>query len=366
MLRPAFLRSLLAVVLVGIVAIGLGASNVPWRLVLASVVVSLVLLLVGPFLTGAAEGKSRARAAGLVLALAVWTALGVGLGGLLAGGKQPASGINAKLAVLDGAMPRSRVPFGLGAGSISPVATFGSPLRPGSASEDEDTSGYRVLWTEIGAGGVLLVAACGLAMVLSKVRAMRQSRGPWTALAPPMAVGALAANALYFAFDASALLVPNLLVLAAVLGTATAWQGHAVVWRPERAHRLGLAHWGFVLGSVGVLAALGVAESEMVMGMGPEIQDKVLHCVAFALLSGLLCYALGPEPSLRYLKGRVVVAILVSAAMGVALEYAQAGLTGTRSFEVTDMFSDGTGALLVGVGWWIFRRGQLSLPEPDA
>ena len=360
--RPAVVWSLVATALLAMVAIGLGASNVPRGLAVVTALAPLGFVLAGYGLSDGPRRAGRARAVALALALAVCVAAGVGVGAALRGEGLPATGTEAALDALRAALPQGRALLGVGAGSVSPSALFGAPAWSGMAAADGDTSGYRVLGVEIGSVGLLAVLAGGIAMAVSKARAIRRARSPWTRLAPWAALGAMAANALYFAFDASAVLAPNLLLLAAVLGIATAWHGHGILWRPERLGDLAPTHWAFVGGALGLLASLAVAESEMVAGIGPEFQDKVLHFGAFGILSALFCYALGPEPSARYLKTRILLSVSVAIGLGVLVEFAQACLAATRAFEVTDMIANAGGAALMGLVWWVFRRGQLSLP----
>ena len=274
----------------------------------------------------------------------------VGLGAWIGGGGFPAAGAGGRIESLLASLP-GRTILGVGAGAISPSATFGTP------GVDRDTGGYELLWAEVGGVGVFLVLACVGAFAMDTVRAWRRARSPWTRMMAPVALGVVVSNGIYFAFDASALRVPNLLVLAGVLGLAAAWQVHGADWRPEMfKRRLGAAHWPFVVGAVGLTVALGLAEPEMLGAAAPQISDKILHFGVFAVISLLVCYALGPYPGTRHLKTRILLAVLGTAVLGLAVEVGQLFVTADRTFETADIAANGLGAVLMGLGWWLFRR----------
>jgi hypothetical protein len=170
------------------------------------------------------------------------------------------------------------------------------------------------------------------------------------------------ANLVYFRHDAAALLAPNLLVLAASLGIVAAWAGHGARWRPDhRAGEVGRAHWPMVGATLGLMAALGIAEGNMISSAtgGADVDLKLVHFGAFAFVCLLLCRALGPWPTVHRLKTQVFVAVTGASLMGVAVEFGQRHMTESRSFEYTDMLINAGGALLVGLAWWVMRRSQV-------
>jgi len=352
-----------AVPLILVAAAAVGASNVPlpWGLGLAILPVAFVL--VGYSLSDGPGRGGRRRAVVLVILILLGVAVGVWAGAALRGPALPVTdSMDARLGALQTALTPTRSLLGIGVGAVSPSDVFGGPAWSAIAVADVDVDGYRVLRVEIGSAGLVLVCLAVAALILSEVRAIGRAHSPWTRLAPWAALGAVVTNALYFRFDASALLAPNLLVLAAVLGVATAWRGHGILWRSDRLKDLGPAHWAFVGGAMALLAAMAVAESDMIAGIGPDFQDKVLHCGTFAILCALFCYALGPEPSPRYLRTHVFLSVLTAVILGVLVEFAQACFAASRSFELTDMLASGGGAVAMGLVWWVFRRGQLSPP----
>jgi len=171
-------------------------------------------------------------------------------------------------------------------------------------------------------------------------------------------LGAVAANLVYFESDATALMAPNLLALAAVLGLTVAWGAHGADWRPRQLRQLAPAHWPFVIGAVGLTAMLGLAEQDMLAPTGPQVSDKLLHFGTFAVISLLLCYALGPQPTTHYLRTRIFLAVVGTALLGVAVECGQLVFAGSRSFEWLDIAANGAGAGLMGLMWWVFQFGQ--------
>jgi VanZ family protein len=176
-------------------------------------------------------------------------------------------------------------------------------------------------------------------------------------------MGAVIANLLYFCFDAAALLAPNLLALAGVLGIVTAWSAHGAVWRHRRACEYGWAQWPAVIGATGLLLCLSTAESEMIETVeGVNFNDKLMHFGAFAVMNLLLCYALNRKPTIRLLRTRILAATLFVSLTAVAVEYAQRYLTQGRSFEVLDMVAGGAGAVAVGVWWYVVRRSHVAEP----
>ena len=93
---------------------------------------------------------------------------------------------------------------------------------------------------------ILLVLAGVAAFAIDRLRAWRRARSPWTWLAPLVGLGAVAANLVYFESDATVLLAPNLLALAAVLGLTVAWGAHSADWRPQRLrHQIVRSRQGF-------------------------------------------------------------------------------------------------------------------------
>jgi VanZ family protein len=267
------------------------------------------------------------------------------------------------------AMPAARLAGGVGAGAVSPRILFGDALWPQAEGADHDTDGYLVVRAEMGWAGLIALVGASLAALLMMFRVWHRARSPWPRLLMPAGIGTLAANLLYFRYDAVALLAPNLLALAAVFGLGLAWSVHGVAWRPARLREFGEAHWPLFVGAVALVLALGVAENEMIeaSGAGPEgVGDKVVHFATFAALSLLLCYALGPQPSSRHLLARILFAVVFTTAMGVALEFGQRLLTAGRQFDVLDMVANFVGAASMGWLWGVVRLGQVSPPVPPS
>jgi len=96
----------------------------------------------------------------------------------------------------------------------------------------------------------------------------------------------------------------------------------------------------------------------MLAPTGPQVSDKLLHFGMFAVISLLLCYALGPQPTTHYLKTRILLAVAGTALLGAAVECGQLLLAGSRSFEWLDIAANVCGAGLMGLMWWVFRFGQ--------
>jgi len=340
-----------------LVAFALGISHVPLHVTAGCAALSVAFVAVG--YAGPAGVRFGWRGVAVRLGVPMVLIAAAIAAGVWAGGRQWAPAHTKEgLETLWGAMGPRRALFGAGAGAISPTAAFGSVGWPTADGQDGDTSGYRLLRTEIGLVGVALVSAGVLAMVVGMLRARRRGRGPWTRLAPLVGLGALAANVAYFGTDASALLAPNLVALAAVFGLVTAWGAYGANWRPDRRRELADAHWPFVVGAVAMLGAFGLAETEMLGAASPEMSDKILHFGTFAIVSLLLCYALGPQPGTHRLKTRIVLAVAGTAALGVVMEFGQRYLTSGRSFETMDMVANVTGAVLMGALWWLFRRTE--------
>jgi hypothetical protein len=237
----------------------------------------------------------------------------------------------------------------------------GWPAGPG---DDSDTSGYLLVQAEGGWLGLALAVGGAVALAIFLVRAWHRAGGPLSRTAIAAGLGALTANFLYFGFDASALLAPNLIALAAVLGVATAWTAHGAAWRPWRqAATWRASHWPLVLGTTGLVGALALAENEMVAATpGHEANDKALHFGTFAIVSLLLAYALAPVGCKPQPRGRGLIALAVTLAMVVGVEYAQKYLTHERSFELMDMAAGGVGALAMAVWWWAVRSAYAREP----
>jgi len=400
--RAASVWGFIGLAMVGLVAAAIGMSNVPWRLALACVLLAGGFVLVG-FATTGPTRRMRRRATWLAVGALVWVLAALVAGFLVGPEHQAAGAADASLEALAAALAGWRAAFGVGAGAVSPGEVFGAAGWPGAPGLDVDTSGYTLVRAELGWVGWVLLLAGAVAAVVFLARAWYRCRSPWPRTMMRVGVGAVAANLLYFRFDASALLAPNLLALAAVLGIVTAWAAHGAAWRgraraaaggppggglsagdaspalPGRAHataawacrppRFAAAHWPFVLGAMGLLAAFSTAEADMISGeRGPDVSDKVLHFGAFAVLNLLVCYALAPAPAGRWPALRVIAATLLVSGMTVAVEYAQRYFTAGRSFEVADMAAGILGAAATGAWWYAVRRSHAceDWPEADA
>ncbi|MBE3096626.1 MAG: VanZ family protein [Planctomycetes bacterium] len=363
--RAAPVWGFIGLAAVGLIAAAIGMSNIPWRLSVACVLVATCFVLVGFATTGPTLGARRRSVWFAILSLA-WILVALGIGFLAGPVHQPAATADADLDVLAGSLTGWRAAFGVGAGAIAPGAVFGMGGWPRAPGQDVDTNGYTLVLVEMGwVGGVLLLAAA-LATVVFVARAWHRARSPWPRTLMRVGLGVVAANLLYFRFDASALLAPNLLALAAVLGIVTAWAAHGAAWRRGRAGEFGLAHWPFVFGAVALLAALSTAEMEMIdPARGVDVGDKVLHFGAFAVLCLLLCYAFGPAPTAHHLGARVLLAVLLTCAMAVMVEYAQRYLTAGRSFDKWDMVAGVLGAAATAVWWYVVRWTHVLDAQPD-
>ena len=358
--RPGVVWAGIGLVMLALVAAAVGASHIG-PVLRAACIAAAAGLPLAAYALGPNERLGRRAIVVLAAGLGAWVAAAAALGSLL--GTPDVESSRAKVESLHGLFP-ARDLLGWGAGSISPFATFGSPGWPIRPGDDGDTSGYHLIAAELGLVGLALVGAMIAAMAIFLLRAVLRSRSPWTHLAPLVGLGALVANAVYFAFDSSALLAPNLLALAAVMGIATAWSIHGDTWRPEPRKVRGEAHWPFVVGAIGLAGTLGLAESAMLPGAGGvSLNDKVLHFGTFAAICLLVCYALGPKPTARFLKARIVLAFLVAAALGVGIEFGQRWFTAGRAFEWWDIAADLIGAGAVGLFWWILRRGQAAAEQ---
>jgi hypothetical protein len=360
--RSATMWACIAVLATGVIAMALGMSSVPPRLLILYTALAIGLVVVGYVLAG--PGRHERRRPALTAALlVVWVAGCVAAGSAMGRGREPSvSGNDRVQSVIDQVAPHRAI-FGVGSGAISPRAVYGKTGWPEAPGNNVNTDGFLVVRAEFGWVGFGLGAVAVLALAVHMVRAWRRSKAPWTRMLIMAGLGALVANLVYFHHDASALLAPNLLVLAAALGVVAAWAGHAVLWRPALAGEVGRAHWPMVGATLGLMAALGIAERNMVTSAAvgdSEIDFKVLHFSAFAFVSLLLCRALGPHPTVHFLKMQVFTAVAWSAAMGVMVEYGQRHLTAGRSFELTDMLINFCGALLAGLSWWVMRRGQVA------
>ena len=355
--RAAPLWAGIGLALVGLLSVALGMSNVPAWLLAACVVLSVGFVL---FWYSTLQGPSfRLRRMPRVFSVLVivWIVLGLGAGRLIGPAHQPASTADGHLWEVIQALSGQRAALGVGAGAISDRDIFGVADWPEAPGQDRDTDGYLVLRAEIGWVGLTLALAMLAALAGHWLRGWRQASSPWSRLMLLAGLGILAANALYFRFDASALLAPNVMALAAAGGIVTAWAGHGAAWRTAREAHFRRAHWALVIGAVGLIAAMALAENEMLSATpGHDINDKVLHFGAFGVVSLLLCYALGPRSGRRRLLRRVVVATGVTILIAVGVEYAQLFLTANRNFEFMDAFWGAAGAVMAGVWWWAMRR----------
>jgi hypothetical protein len=367
--RAAPVWGFIGLAVVGLIAAAIGMSNIPWRLSVACVLVATGFVLVGFATTGPTYGVRR-RSVWFAIVSLVWILAALGIGFWVGPAHQPAATADPDVDALAGGLSGWRAAFGIGAGAISPGAVFGMGGWPRAPGQDVDTNGYTLVLAEMGWVGWSLLLAGALAMVAFLARAWHRARSPWPRTLMRVGLGVVAANLLYFRFDASALLAPNLLALAAVLGIVTAWAAHGAAWRRDRAGEFGLAHWPFVIGAVALMIGLSTADLEMIdaaRGVGVEVSDKVLHFGAFAVIGLLLCYAFGPAPTARCLGLRVLGATLLTMAMAVMVEYAQRYLTANRSFEVGDMVAGGLGAAVMAVWWYVVRRTHvLPVWEPPA
>ncbi len=363
--RAGTVRIGIGLALTGLVATGLGLCHVPRHVLAVCVVLAVGFVLAGYVVVGPTDLGLR-RPVGLALGLGLWVALGLWVGTLLAGPTLPEGRADASLEALLDSVPVHRRVLGLGAGAVSPRAAFGRAGWPAAVGEDVDTDGFLLLRAEVGWAGLVLVLAGAVAFGSRTLAALWRRRGPWSRMAVLAGFGMLSANLLYFRFDASVLLVPNLLALATVLGVVAAWTAHGAHWHPDRRAELGESRWPLVIAAVGLLGALGLAESRMLEVGGPGISaDKVLHLGTFAVVSLLLCYALGPTPSTHYLKTRLLLALVATGGLGALLECGQWLLTEGRAFEWLDMAANGFGAGLMVLLWWVVRRGQAAPVEGE-
>ncbi|MGB2967006.1 MAG: VanZ family protein, partial [Phycisphaerae bacterium] len=143
---------------------------------------------------------------------------------------------------------------------------------------------------------------------------------------------------------------------------AVAWSAHGLAWRPERSRQLAPAHWPFVVGAVGLVGLIGVAEQDMLGAAAPQVSDKILHFGTFGVISLLVCYALGPQPATRWLRTRILLAVAGAAALGILVEYGQVFLASTRQFESLDIVANVLGASLMGLVWWVLTRARVAAP----
>ncbi|MFO8014647.1 MAG: hypothetical protein R6X20_15220 [Phycisphaerae bacterium] len=363
--RAATVRTGIALVVTGLVSVALGAANVPPVILTVCVTLAVALVLGGYVMVGPDQLGLR-RPVAVALGLALWVALGLWLGTLLVGPPQVEASADGLLETVLESLPVHRAAFGLGAGAISPRATFGHAGWPAGPGDDVDTDGFLLVLAEVGWVGLVLVLAAAVAFAVRIVRGGRKGRGPWPKTAVFAGLAALAANLLYFRFDASALLAPNVLALAGVLGLVAAWTAHGAHWHPDRGDELAESRWPLVAAAVGLLGALGLAEAEM-LKVSEELfdSDKVLHFGTFAVVSLLLCYALGPKPTTRYLKSRLLLAVGATAGLGAMMEVGQATLTAGRAFEWLDMAANALGAVVMATLWWVVRRGQAAPVEGE-
>jgi len=361
--RAVTVRTGIALAATALVAVALGASNVPPVVLTVAVALAVAVVLGGYVVVGPGVLGLR-RPVAVALGLALWVAVGLWVGTSLAGPPLPEARPDAALKVVLESQPVDRAAFGLGAGAVSPRAAFGRVGMPAGAGDDVDTDGFLLLRAEVGWVGLGLVLLAAVAFGARVVRGGRRDRGPWPKTAAFAGLAALAANLLYFRFDASAVLAPNVLALAMVFGLVMAWTAHGAHWHPRRGGELAESRWPLVAAAVGLLGALGLAESEMLPVAGGGFDsDKVLHFGTFAVVSLLLCYALGPKPTTHYLKSRLLLAVGVTAGLGAMMEVGQATLTAGRSFEWLDMAANALGALVMAALWYLVRRGQAARVE---
>jgi VanZ family protein len=353
-------------VLMGLIAAALGMSNVPVWLLAACTVLAVGIPVFWYATTARLPYRARRRPIWLAAGVMVWVLLAMGLARAAGPAHYPASSADDKLRVLIGAASSGQKWLGVGGGAVTPRAIFGFAGWPAAPGDDGDTNGYLVLRAEMGWLGFGLALAAAIGLLAHLTRAWRRAASPWPRLMMLVGVGALLANLLYFRYDASALLAPNLVALAAVLGVVSAWSVHGAAWRGREHAQFGPAHWPLVIGAVGLLGGLALAESEMLAATpSQEVNDKILHFAAFGVINLLLCYAFGPSPTAHYLKTRIIAATMLAAGMGVLTEYAQGYLTANRSFEVMDMVAGAAGAVAMALWWWVMRRAHVvGLPEP--
>ena len=74
-----------------------------------------------------------------------------------------------------------------------------------------------------------------------------------------------------------------------------------------------------------------------------ELQDKIIHFVAYALL----CFVLFLMIESYKLRNNLKYSILVSIVFGVVIEFLQLNLTSYRSFEIFDIIANVTGILIM-------------------
>ncbi|MFL2623663.1 MAG: VanZ family protein [Flavobacteriaceae bacterium] len=74
-----------------------------------------------------------------------------------------------------------------------------------------------------------------------------------------------------------------------------------------------------------------------------ELQDKIIHFVAYALL----CFLLFLMIESYKLRNNLKYSILVSIVFGAAIEFLQLNLTSYRSFEIFDIIANVTGILIM-------------------
>jgi len=366
MSRGTFVWPVIGLVVTAMVAVALGMSNVPRLLLVVCVLVSIGFVL-GGYVWAGPVSRQRRRTVVTALALAAWVLGATWFGSEVGRERRPAASADIQVASLVAAVPAERAVFGAGAGSISPRLAFGLPGWPAGHGDDSDTDGYLVLRAELGWAGLGLGLAAAVTWALFMLRVWHRSRGPWPRLAAAVGLGAMAANLLYFRTDAVAILVPNLLALACVCGVVAAWAGQGSHWRTARGWAAGRFRWPLFFGALGMLAALGLAENEMLSSgdMAPEVSDRILHFGTFGVLTLILASALDQVRVFRHFGIGTILAVLLTGALGVGLEYAQRYLTYGRSFEFGDMAASAAGSVLMGLVWWLMRRSQAP-PAPAA
>jgi len=356
----------IGLVLMGLIAAALGVSNVPVWLLAACSALAVGIPVFWYATTVRLPYYERRRPIWLAAGVMVWVLAAMGLARAVGPAHYPASSADEALRTLIGSESGAQQWLGVGGGAVAPRTILGSAGWPAAPGDDCDTNGYLVLRAEMGWLGFGLVLAAAVGLLAHFLRAWRRAQGPWPRLMMLVGSGVLLANLLYFRFDASALLAPNLAALAAVLGVVAAWSVHGAAWRGREHTQFGPAHWPLVIAAVGLLGGLALAESEMLAATpSHDVNDKVLHFGAFGVINLLLCYAVGPSPTAHYLKTRIIAATIVTAGMGVLTEYAQQYLTAGRSFEVTDMVAGAAGAVAMALWWWVMRRAHVEgLLEP--
>lgn len=89
--------------------------------------------------------------------------------------------------------------------------------------------------------------------------------------------------------------------------------------------------------------------------------DKLAHALMFGGLAFVACLDWCRVRSWRSLSGWLITLFAVASALiGIGIEYLQSAMHLGRAFEVADMVADASGALLTGLGWYIYERVRKS------